>query len=129
ATPLDGDRDISAHGLPDKVFKTPAVAPATALRALPRIRKFRLRKCLLAPNEIDQRRHADVVLTFLDEAVVLADVERGEIAESLLEQIAGVEVVAMARAAGGVFELLQAVAFQQQQAARLQRAFDPVEHH
>src|SRR6185503_15311095 len=60
----------------------------------------------------------------VDLDVILADIERGEIAERLLENFARVEILQDARTAGIVVELPGPVALEQQQPALLQRALD-----
>jgi Helicase HerA, central domain len=79
---------------------------------------------LLHRHYIDERRHAAVAETFIDDRLVDADIERGEIGEGLFQQLACVKIFDLRRPAGSVVELLRRVALEQQEPARLQRPLD-----
>ena len=79
---------------------------------------------LFPPDQIDQRRHADMAAAFLDGAVVLGDFERSEIGERVLQQRAGIKPRRVGRPASFVFELFQAIALHQQKPAGLERRLD-----
>ena len=51
---------------------------------------------------------------FLDDAVVLLDIERSEIAERLFEHFARIEIFDLGRPTGFVLKLLRRVALQQE---------------
>jgi DNA helicase HerA-like ATPase len=81
--------------------------------------RLRFKEVPVPPDQIDQRRHADMVVALFEGAVVLGDFERGKIAEGFLQHRSGIKPLGLGRPAGLVFELLQAIALQQQQAAGL----------
>src|SRR5215475_10480123 len=79
---------------------------------------------LFAGDEIDKRRHAVVAGAFVDHTVVLGNFQRGEVAERLFQDGAGIEILDLVGPAGAVGQLLRAVALQDQPAARLERLPD-----
>src|SRR5579863_3298581 len=68
---------------------------------------------LLFANEIDEGRHADMGSAFDDGAVMLANVEFGEIAERVLQELAREHQFDFGRPAGPVVKLRGAIAFHQ----------------
>src|SRR5262245_31993902 len=71
--------------------------------------------------EVDQSGHPGMHGAFVDHAVMLADLDGGEIAEGRFEQASCIEILDLGRSARPVAELFGPVALHQQQPARLQR--------
>src|SRR5689334_17810427 len=76
---------------------------------------------LFRPYEIDQRRHADVAAALLQRAVVLVDLERGEIRELRVQQSARIELRDVLGPARRIGQLFGPVGLHEQQSARLER--------
>src|SRR5262245_12905680 len=74
-----------------------------------------------AADEVDQSGHAGMPGAFIDHAVMLADLDGGEIAEGRFEQAPRIEILDLRWSTRPVVELFGPVALNQQQPARLQR--------
>src|SRR5262249_50027190 len=78
-----------------------------------------------AADKVDQGRHPGMPGAFVDHAVMLADLDRGEIAEGRFEQASVIEIRDRRGSPRRVVELFGPVALHQQQPARLQRTLYP----
>src|SRR5215216_1918893 len=83
---------------------------------------------LLLRHKIDQGRHPVMSGALADHAVVLADLDDGEVTERLLQDRAGIEVLDLVGSASAVLELLRTIALHQDQPAGFQRLLHPAEH-
>src|SRR5262245_2136966 len=74
-----------------------------------------------AADKVDQGRHPGMPGAFVDHAVMLADLDGGEITEGRFEQASRIEILDLRWSTRPVAELFGPVALHQQQPARLQR--------
>src|SRR5215475_464098 len=73
-----------------------------------------------SPDQIDQRRHADMAGPFAGHAVVLGNLQFAETVELLLQQRARVEIFHQRWPSGLVIQLLGPITLDQQECARLE---------
>src|ERR1700687_2003098 len=76
---------------------------------------------LFARDQVDQGGHSDVTDALAHHAVIGLDGKLGKPREFRPEKLFGIEILELGRSARLVFELLRAIALEQQEPARLER--------